>query len=667
VSAVRLRAWLVVAGITVALLSVAAGASIQQQPIRVGTNLVRVDVYPTKDGEIVDGLTAEDFDVLEDGVPQKVETFEHVVAAIGAHSARTEPSSQRDMIQAVANPRNRVFLIFLDATHVDHQSAHAINQALIDFLKLYLADDDLVGLMTPGMSASQVTFGRKTAVIETGLRKNWDWGRQNRELDPELDKRLIQYGLCYPGTDVGGKMAARSRERATLEALQDALKYLQSVREERKAIVTVTKGWVLYREDPDLLRKRDREGPIGVDKVRVGPTGKLTLEDHRNTVNAMSPNQCDADRAYLAAIDDEKFLREIIDDANRGNASFYMIDPGGLSTRGADRNGAMRTLAENTDGIAVLNSNDLDRGFKRIAADMSSYYLLGYYATNTKPDGRFRAITVRIKKPGVQVRARRGYRAPTVEETAAARRVPEPAAAAEVSDVTAALGRLGRLRPDARFRINAAVSTSGTGALWVAGELQSTGGRPDEFMEGATVSVEAAATDASTSAQLSLKPGERTFLMKLALPAGASGLLDVRARLSSDEGKSAPLSDAVRLDLAGSEIFPLLFRRGPTTGNRLLPVADARYMRTERARLEIPIGPGPRDGKAGSGRLIDRGGLTTQVPVAVGERSDEGSGQRWITADVNLAALSPGDYIVEVLFQREDGQQKVLTPIRVGR
>ena len=50
----------------------------------------------------------------------------------------------------------------------------------------------------------------------------------------------------------------------------------------------------------------------------------------------------------------------------------------------------MRTLADNTDGIAVVNSNDLDRGMKRISDDLTSYYLLGYYSTNAKLDGRFR-------------------------------------------------------------------------------------------------------------------------------------------------------------------------------------------------------------------------------------------------------------------------------------
>ena len=658
-----------VASVALVASGLAILAAQPQQPIRVGTNFVRVDAYPTKDGRIIEGLVAADFEVLEDGVPQKIETFEHVVAAIGPQSARIEPSSQRDMARALANPRNRVFLIFLDGAYVDWENAHAITQPLIGFLRKYLADDDLVAVMTPGMSASQIVFGRKTKVIEDGLKNTWGWGRRNRELDPELDKRQIQYGMCYPGAgDVGSKMAARSRERATLEALQDAVNYLASIREERKAFVTVTEGWVLYREDPDLMRKREKEPPLGQDKVRVGPTGKLTLEDHRNSINALPPNQCDADRTYLAGIDNDKFLREIIDDANRGNASFYLIDPGGLKVRGADRSGAMRTLAENTDGLAILDSNDLDRGFERIASDMSSDYLLGYYASNTRPDGRFREIAVRVKQPGVAVRARKGYRAPTAAEITVARRpVESPTSSSAASPVRAAIDRLSKVRPNARLRINTVVGPGPRPSLWVAGELQSTGSRPDEFMQGAKAAIEAIAGDKSATASATLKSGELAFLVRLEMPAATSGTLDVRVRVVSDEGTAEPLSEGVRIELGAEGPQTLMFRRGVTTGNRLLPAADPRISRTERLRLETPIGPGPRDGKPGTGRVLDRGGLATQVPVSVGERTEETTGQRWITADVNLAPLSPGDYVIEVTVAKEAGEERVLTPIRVVR
>ena len=79
-------------GLTVAASVCAIVLSAQsQQPIRVGTNFVRVDAYPTKDGRIVEGLVAADFEVLEDGVPQKIDSFEHILpvarSADGAHAA----------------------------------------------------------------------------------------------------------------------------------------------------------------------------------------------------------------------------------------------------------------------------------------------------------------------------------------------------------------------------------------------------------------------------------------------------------------------------------------------------------------------------------------------------------------------------------------------------
>ena len=132
--------------------------------------------------------------------------------------------------------------------------------------------------------------------------------------------------------------------------------------------------------------------------------------------------------------DSRKAVLQFLDEANRANASFYPIDPRGLpvfdSPIGPDkplplavdaamlrtRQNSIRTLAEATDGLAIVNTNQIAGGLKRIVADLSSYYLLGYYASNVKMDGKFHKITVRIKRPGVQVRARRGYLAPTESE-----------------------------------------------------------------------------------------------------------------------------------------------------------------------------------------------------------------------------------------------------------
>src|SRR6188768_2502634 len=89
----------------------------QQPPprFRAETNLVRVDAYATKNGVPVHDLTAADFEIYEDNAPQKIESFEHVVVDTGGSQAgRAEPSSVTAANALAADPRRRVFVIYLD-------------------------------------------------------------------------------------------------------------------------------------------------------------------------------------------------------------------------------------------------------------------------------------------------------------------------------------------------------------------------------------------------------------------------------------------------------------------------------------------------------------------------------------------------------------------------
>lgn len=662
-----------------------AGQDPPQQPprFRVEANFVRVDAYPLKDGKPLMGLKAEDFEVYEDGTLQKIETFEHVVVRpAGAQQERIDPGSQREMLQAAANPRNRVFIIFLDTTHVDVASAHAINEPLIRLIDRILGPDDLVGIMTPDMAASQIVLGRKTQVIEDSLRTNWPWGRRFSII---RDERENAYEACFGTADVAREMIARKRERATLEALEDLVRYMRVVREERKAVVTVTEGWLLYGENRDLVRRRTDpvtgrpEPPPTLDPITVGPNGKLTTRDPRNMSEGyLTMSECETERMRLAMIDNRQFFLDLMNDANRANVSFYPVDPRGLpawdNPMGPDapppvtvdqamlkgRIEAMRTLALNTDGMAVVNSNDLDRGLQRISDDLTSYYLLGYYSSNSKLDGRLRSLRVRVKQPGVEVRARKGYRAATAEEVAAARRAADAPVPEAKATVTSAIDRLGRIRADARFVINAAPGQAGK--VWVAGEVRPSSGGPDDFAQGGTATIEIVGQSASRTT-VTLKPGERTFLAALDTPPGSASQIDVRARMTPADPAASPFMDTMRVDADPATMQPLLFRRGVTTGNRMVPAADFRFSRTERIRLELAAGAAL---KGVSGRLLDRGGQPLQVPVTVGERTDAATGQRWITADVVLAPLSPADYAIEVTVQGAQ-EQRLVTAIRVTR
>ena len=667
----------------------------QTQPprFRADVNLVRVDAYPLRDGKPVFDLKAEEFEVFEDGVLQKIATFEHVVVRpAGPQTERIEVSSQRESLQAAANPRNRVFVIFLDTPNVSVESAHAINEPLIRLMDRILGPDDLVGVMTPAMAASQVVLGRKTQVIEDSLRQNWPWGTRFSVM---RDAQEDSYNACYPPyagegmeSPVAGEMIARKRERATLEALEDLVRYLRTVREERKAILTVTEGWLLYRENPGLtkLRKDPLTGetePIpGVDPVGVGPNGKLTTKDpRRNIGGSMTKSECDTDRMRLAAMDNRQFFLDLLADANRGNASFYPIDPRGLPVFDnpigpappppinidramlKDRIESLRTLAENTDGIAVVNNNDLDKGLRRISDDLTSYYLLGYYSTNPKLDGRYRALKVRVKQPGVQVRARPGYRAATEAEVTAARRAADAPVPEATRAINAAIDRLGRVRPDTRFLINAVASAGAKRSLWVAGELQPPAGRPDDFAQGATADIEATAGGASTTTRVTLRAGERTFLTTMPLPAGG-GELSIRARLVASSGGALPVSDMLRIDTSSRHAAACSSDAGsrPAIGScRPQISASAEPNASDSSFRSVPTR------NLALARLLDRTGQPMQVPVTVGERMDEPTGQRWITADLVLAALSGGDYAIEIEVIGDDKSQRIVSAIRVVR
>jgi hypothetical protein len=173
------------------------------------------------------------------------------------------------------------------------------------------------------------------------------------------------------------------------------------------------------------------------------------------------------------------------------------------------------------------------------------------------------------------------------------------------------------------------------------------------------VDVEAQAGDHSARAQGTIEPGERTFVTSVTLPVDDAPDAAVRARIA-DAGAGAPVSDGLRASITPRSARPLLFRRGPSTANRLVPTANPSFTRNERVRLELPAAP---DVKPGTARLLDKAGTPLTVPVSVSERTDI-TGQRWIVGDLVLAPLAAGDYVIELAPQ---GLDRSLTAIRVMR
>lgn len=648
----------------VAALTAQAPQDPRQPTFRSGANYVRVDMYATRDGNSVNDLTAADIEVLEDGVPQKIEDFEHVVVRSAPISAsRAEVDGLRGSREAAADPRARVFVIFLDTYHTQLDGSAMMRKPLVAFLDRVLGPDDLVALMTPEMAGSDLSLGRKTDVIERIVSEEW-WGRRARVADQDSKELLYERCLARAGlgqdVSLRNEIIGRRREKLTLDAFDDLMTHLGGLRDERKAVILVTEGWVLYEPNPKLASRLGPAPPPAFDPPVRPPSD-------RGPFNNSEPRECEADFHTLANLNHDLRFRNITDEANRGNVTFYPVYARGLAVFDAPigpdkpppiqqdaanlrtRQNNMRTLAVDTDGEAVINTNLIEQALKRIADDLSSYYLFGYYSTNNKLDGRFRSITVRVRQPGVRVRARRGYRARTAEQVAAAASaaVVDPASVA----VTKALNSVAGTNARSTFRVRpAAWMRSENGAagatVWVVGELDFQTRRDPAWAGGARAEVLLLGADGTplASTETELAAGQGAFSIRV--PSNgrlAAGDYAVRVRL---RGRDADASDTARVivpERPSAIGEAALWRRGTSTGPQYVRTADARFQRSDRMRLEFAS-----DSAAATARLLDRAGKAIQVPVQVSERVDAAEGVRWIVADITLAPLAPGDYAVEI-------------------
>ena len=668
-----------------ALASPAAQSQTAQPTFRTGVNYVRVDVYPTRNGMPVDDLRRDEFELLDDKVPQTIDEFEHVVVrSAGPQDTRREPNTVAEARQAALEPRARVFVLFLDVTHVELAASRKIRTPLVEALDRLIGPDDLIAVMTPEMSARDITFARRTTTIEGFLTRYW-WGERDRQnfKDPVED----QYAYCYPGIPpspgavaadqgIAQEMILRRREKQTIDALEDLVRFLGGVREERKAVIAITDGWRLYERNAALARPIDGQVPTG-PAIGINPaTGTLGTRPADGT-GRNERGDCERDRFALSQLDDAQEFRYLLDEANRANASFYPIDPRGLAVFDEDivpaagvgvgpyanptispaedrarlfaRNTSLRTLAEATDGLAVLNTNDLSRGLRRIVDDLSSYYLLGYYSTG-KLDGRFHAITVRVKRPGVQVRARRGYLANTeataAAATAAAAPVVDPAAAANARAIDSALAALGAGGRDLPIRLHATAgwSAANVATVWAVAEVGRTA--QDDWAGGGqadAVLVDGSGRTVATG-RAQFAPGATSARIALTANTLAAGDYQLQVRTKGTRALTTG-NDVLRISVpaAPQATGALFFRRGPATANREVATADLRFRRSERLRVDVPT---PASATV-TARLLDRTGSALPIPVTATVRDDP-DGSRWQSAEVALAPLAPADYLVEL-------------------
>jgi VWFA-related protein len=380
----------------------AAGA--QQPTFRADITLVTTDAIPRDQaGRFVADLTREDFTVREDGVEQRIESFVlvHGGRTFNLLQAPPPPAPEGIVLPQSRRPADtgesgRVLIIFIDDLHFEPELTPHVRRLVQQVVDNLLHDGDMVAMVSSGPSSI--------------------------EIDPTLDHRLIVSaanrirGSAMTPAEIfktietsSGPGDIRFRAQVAFQTMYSLVGSLDQVRNRRKAVIYISPGYDL---DPFA------QGRNSQDRIMGGRFGDPMKEliNQENPYFRMNAVRADADLFLL--------MKELTLTANRTNTSLFTIDPRGLSgvvdagqyvdqsefrTFIQKTTSSLRFLAEETGGTAVVNDNDFESALKRIDAETSDYYVLGYYSTNPDPTRRIRNLEIGVTRPNVTVASRKEY------------------------------------------------------------------------------------------------------------------------------------------------------------------------------------------------------------------------------------------------------------------
>lgn len=401
-------------------------APLPQTPtFKVQVDYVDVDVLVTdKEGRFVRDLTRDDFEVFEDGRRQTIANFTVVDIPI---ERADRPLFQADPLEPDVETNElpfegRIYVMILDDPHVDVMRSQRVKIAARQFIQRSLGANDVMAIVHVGGKAdSSQEFTNNKRLLLASVDKF-----MGTKLESITLARSAEYFRQAGMPIVDNRIAdPYEQERAykaqqSLRLLQNVAEWFSGIRGRRKTIIFVSEG--IDYDISDVIRQYDAPG------------------------NAASGILYD--------------IRETISATARSNVSIYGIDPRGLSTLSDETIGvtaladqadpslgigqsslrneiqlaqdSLRALADETGGFAAVNTNQFSTAFDRIVSDNSTYYVLAYYPPTDKKDGKFHRIEVRTTRPGLTVRARRGYISP--KPSAPSKTTSKDAPSPEVSE-----------------------------------------------------------------------------------------------------------------------------------------------------------------------------------------------------------------------------------------
>jgi VWFA-related protein len=407
---------------------------------QVEVNYVDVDVVVTDEkGNFITGLAREDFEVFEDGKPQKVDMFSYVEIPVEQQS-RYVFADRPVSIDTQSNHQpfaGRLYVIVLDDLDVSSMRTAQVRKSAKEFVARYMGANDIAAVLhTSGRSDAAQEFTSNKQLLNAAIDKFV--GRRMRSLTIErLDSYYQRLSQLYQdqttgdngtpqtpeSTDPGGhsRMEPTDFERGyravgVLDTLKYTAEFLTSVRGRRKAVLFFSEGIDYPITDSfgghsatDVIRATQdaitMAARANVNYYTIDPRGLVGMTNEFMEMQGGGAPEL-AGAPAMTTPGTNAAITGILGGAGGFNAQTELMNELMLSQ------GSLRELAEQTGGIASVNTNSLTSTFDRIVQANSRYYVLGYYPPTHPRDGRFHKIEVKVKRPGLRIEARRGYASP---------------------------------------------------------------------------------------------------------------------------------------------------------------------------------------------------------------------------------------------------------------
>jgi VWFA-related protein len=413
---------------TAAVVAVVAGLSAQapatpktdqqQKPtFTVQIDMVTNDVVVKDEkGNFVPNLTKDDFEVYEDGVKQDIASLQVINGGRATNMLAPPPAAAPEGIilppprQTSSDVSGRIFLFFVDDLHLQFHNTGRVRELFKKIAKSLVHDGDMFGIVSSGPSSIAIDMTYDKTRLDEAIKKI-----AGNELKPT--------DIIQGPSGSEGPSEVRYRAHVAFSTVEDTLNNLEKVHNRRKALVYVSDGYDFNPFQDSRLGSMDPNSPFAQNEF-ARAQNQMNQQNGSSTADPLTQQQKQSEE--FADADLARELAELTRTANRANVTIYSIDPRGLVGMGdideqvdptqwndfvRKSQDSLRVLADETGGIAVVNQNDFDKALKRIDADTSDYYVLGYYSKNPDPTKRRRIVDVRVTKAGQKytVVARKEY------------------------------------------------------------------------------------------------------------------------------------------------------------------------------------------------------------------------------------------------------------------